>query len=65
MYYQIMVWTGNETGMNVMDWGWKVEKNELVATMTNKQDAPETLLRMVHCNCTTACRIPRCSYRSY
>ncbi len=65
VYYQIMVWTGNETGMNVVDWGWKVEKNQLVPIMTNKQAAPETLLRIVHCNCTTACRTPRCSCRGY
>ena len=65
VYYQIMVWTGKETGMNVVDWGWKAENNQLVPIMTNKPAAPETLLRMVHCNCTTACRTPRCSCRGY
>lgn len=65
VYYQIMVWTGNESGMDAVNWGWKLEDNQFVPVMTNKPAAPETLLRMVHCNCTTACRTPRCSCRGY
>ena len=65
VYYQIIVWTGNASGMNVKDWGWKVKSNKMVPIMTNKLAAPDALLKMVHCNCSTACRTLRCSCRGY
>ena len=55
VYYQIMVWIGNDSDMNAVNWGWKLEDNLFVPVMTNKSAAPESLLQMVHCNCTTAC----------
>ena len=55
VHYQIMVWTDMENDMNPVDWGWKLEDNHFVPVMTNKTAAPESLLHMVHCNCTTAC----------
>lgn len=64
VYYQIMVWTGNESDLNVVDWGWKLEGNQFVPVMTKKAAAPETLLQMVHCNCKTACKT-RCSCKGY
>ncbi|KAG7169069.1 hypothetical protein Hamer_G018838 [Homarus americanus] len=64
VYYQIMVWTGKESDMNAVDWGWKLEDNQFVLVMTKKTAVPESLLQMVHCNCTTACRT-RCSCRGY
>lgn len=65
VYYQLMVWTEMESDMNPVDWGWKLEDNRFVPVMTNKAAAPESLLQMVHCNCTTACRTQRCSCRRY
>ena len=65
VYYQIMVWIGKGSDMNAVDWGWKLEDNRFVPVMTEKTAAPKSLLQMVHCNCTTACRTPRCSCRGY
>ena len=65
VYYQMMVWTGMAKEMNPVDWGWKLEDNEYVPTMTDKAAAPENLLNMVHCNCKTSCRTQRCSCRRY
>ncbi|KAG7156410.1 hypothetical protein Hamer_G006161 [Homarus americanus] len=50
--------------MNPVDWGWKLEDNQFVPVMTKKTAVPESLLQIVHCNCTTACRT-RCSCRGY
>ena len=30
--------------MNPIDWGWKLEENQFVPAMTNKDAAPEILL---------------------
>uniref|UniRef100_A0A8C4Q7P4 HTH OST-type domain-containing protein n=1 Tax=Eptatretus burgeri TaxID=7764 RepID=A0A8C4Q7P4_EPTBU len=65
VYYQIMVWIGKESDMNAVDWGWKLKHNRFVPVMTKKTAAPESLLQMVYCNCTTACRTPQCSCRQY
>jgi len=65
VYYQMMVWTQMESGMNPVDWGWKLEDNAFVPVMTNITAAPKSLLHMVHCNCKTSCRTQRCSCRRY
>lgn len=54
--YQIMVWAEMGSDMNPVDWGWKLEDNQFVPVMTNKAAAPERLLQMIHCNCTTPCQ---------
>ncbi|KAL7408614.1 hypothetical protein ABVT39_026358 [Epinephelus coioides] len=54
-----------ESDMNQVDWGWKLEGNRFLPVMTNKTAAPESLLQMVHCNCTTTCQTQQCSCRAY
>jgi len=63
-YYQIMVWLEKEGDMDVMNWGWKLEDNQLVPNMTEINAAPDNLLKMIHCNCKKGCP-PRCSCRKY
>ena len=43
VYYQIMVWTGQAGHMKAVDWGWKLEDNQLVTVIPTKllcQKAP-------------------------
>ena len=54
-YYQIMTWLGKETGLDPKDWGWKFENNQFQPVMSDKSPAPDSLLKVVHCSCTTAC----------
>jgi len=63
VYYQVMVWMGMESDLDPLDWGWGLENNRFVPIMTAMNAAPYTLLKMIHCNCTTACGTPRCSCR--
>ena len=63
VYYQVMVWMGMESDLDPLDWGWGLENNRFVHIMTAMNAAPYTLLKMIHCNCTTACATPRCSCR--
>ncbi len=65
VYFQIMVWIGKESEMNTVDWGWKLVDNRFLPVMTNKTAVPKSLLQMIHCNFTTACRTQRCSCMAY
>ena len=51
---QIMVWNGKDGDMNTVDWGWKLVYSRFWPVMTSNNAAPESLLQMIHCNCTTA-----------
>ena len=46
-----MVWMGTDDGMNALEWGWKVDNNQTVPIMTDMKDAPDNLLKIIHCNC--------------
>ena len=64
-YYQIMVWMGKEQGMDVRNWGWNLQDNRFVPLMSRMNAAPDSLLKVIHCNCSTACKTLRCSCRRY
>ena len=51
--------------MDVVNWGWNLEKNQLFPIMSEMNTAPDNLLKMVHCNCLAACRTPSISCRGY
>ena len=65
VYYQIMTWMGKETSLDATDWGWKTEANQFIPVMTDRNAAPDNLLKVVHCNCTTGCSTQRCTCRQY
>ena len=64
-YYQVMVWAGKDEGMDPMNWGWILQDNRLVPLMSTMNAAPDNLLKIIHCNCSTACKTLRCSCRRY
>jgi hypothetical protein len=49
------------SNLDPIDWGWKRENQSYVASLTDKEAAPDYLLKMTHENCTTGCKTPRCS----
>ncbi|KAJ8028173.1 hypothetical protein HOLleu_30339 [Holothuria leucospilota] len=55
VYYQTMAWMGLESDIDPLEWGWRQVDNKLVPIMSDKKAAPDVLLKMVHCNCTTGC----------
>ncbi len=65
VYYQIMVWMGTDEGMDATNWGWDLKGNRLVPLMSRMNAAPDSLLKVIHCNCSTACKTLRCSCRRY
>ena len=40
-------------------------KRRFVPLMSTMNVAPDSLLKVIHCNCTTACKTLRCSCRKY
>ena len=64
-YYQVMVWAGKEEDMDPRNWEWNLQDNRLVPLMSTMNAAPDNLLKIIHCNCSTACKILRCSCRRY
>lgn len=64
-YYQIMIWMGKDEGMDAMNWGWNLQDNQFVPVMSRMNAAPDSLLKVIHCNCSNACKTLRCSCRRY
>ena len=60
-----MTWMEMQSDINPVDWGWNLDNNQYVPVMSDMNAAPDTLLKMIHCNCTTACSTARCSCRRY
>ena len=66
-YLQVMTWMRYDEGMDATDWGWRFAdtKNILLPVMTEQDPAPQNLLKIIHCQCTTACLTLRCSCNKY
>ena len=64
-YYQVMVWAGKDEGMDPKNWGWFLQDNRLVLLMSTMNAAPDNMLKIIHCNCSTAGKTLRCSCRRY
>ena len=54
-----MKWRGND--VNAEQWGWINIDNKYYPKKTDKLSAPESLLKIIHCNCTSDCSTMRCS----
>ena len=44
---------------------WHLKDNRFVPLMSTMNVAPDSLLKVIHCNCSTACKTLRCSCRKY
>ena len=51
--------------MKKTDWGWMTKDENVVPVMTLLPPAPDELLRVIRCNCTTDCSTARCSCRKH
>ena len=52
-YYQVMVWMGFSENMDATKWGWNIQDDRYTPIMMDTNPAPDILLKMVHCNCST------------
>ena len=62
VYLQVQQWKGNNS-LQPVDWGWKTYNDNLVPIMTDLPPAPQDLLNVIRCNCSTDCSSARCTCR--
>ena len=63
VYYQIIVWIGKKESYDAMNWGWNLKDNLFIPVMSRTNVAPDSLLKVIHCNCFNSCKTLRCSCR--
>ena len=51
--------------VNPIEWGWKMESDELIPVMRDKNAVPDKILEVIHCNCSGGCKSAQCSCRRY
>ena len=64
-YLQVMERLGKNYGVQPTEWGWAVQGDKLVPLVMKDSPAPNSLLEMVHCNCSAGCSTMRCGYRKH
>ena len=52
VYLQVKQWKGENEGMSLEDYGWKVTEDQELLRMIDLPAAPESLLHMIRCNCS-------------
>ena len=60
-----MQWMNQGTLEDPTDWGWEYNGNTLVPVMMDTAPAPEALLKMIHCNCSSGCRTLHCNCKKH
>jgi hypothetical protein len=60
-YHQVQEWRGNST--NPVDWGWVKSGSGLVPIRMEKAAAPESLIKIIRCNCGGNCKKKTCTCR--
>ena len=65
VYHQICHWKNSESDLSAELWGWTLTENGYYPIMTDLPPAPEALLKVVRCNCTTDCNNARCSCQKH
>ncbi|KAK3754659.1 hypothetical protein QZH41_003875 [Actinostola sp. cb2023] len=65
VYLQVKQWKDEDGDMAVQDWRWKINEGQVTPVMTDLPAAPESLLRIVRCNCTKDCSSMTCRCRKH
>ena len=64
VYLQVQQWMGIYY-LKETEWGWMEKDGHLFPVMTDLPPAPQDLMRIIRCNCTTDCSTARCSCRKH
>ena len=62
-YHQVQAWYGRDIPAG--EWGWEQSPTSLVPIRMSQAAAPETLLKVIHCNCTGQCDRKSCTCRKH
>jgi len=53
VFHHMQFWRGNS--LNAEEWGWKICDGRMVQISTDKDAAPQSLLKLVRCTCKSEC----------
>ena len=56
VYFQIMVWMGKTNEMNPIEWGWKLDNDQLIPAMTQNNASADGFLKITHNKCSVGCK---------
>ena len=59
VYHQVQRWMGAD--LDACDWCWEAQDGMLIPVKTHKEPAPQSLLKVIHCNCKTDCCTRKCT----
>jgi len=65
VFLQVTEWKDIDCYISPESWGWMITESGFKPIATDKGPAPEELLKMIHCSCTTDCSSARCSCRKH
>ena len=65
VYLQVRQWKGQDyDSEEIQHWGWKMATpDQLLPVMSDKAAAPDYLIQVIRCNCSTDCSTRRCNCR--
>ena len=65
VYLQVCLWKDSDCDLEPESWGWTQHESGLIPTMTDLPPAPESLIKIIRCNCSTDCSSGRCSCQKH
>lgn len=63
VYHQVQRWMGAD--LDACDWCWEAKDGMLIPVKTHKEPAPQSLLKVIHCNCKTDCCTRKCTCKRH
>ena len=62
VFLQIHEWKG-DNALDPLEWGWEHVDNKFYPITTDREPAPDHIMKVVRCTCTTGCKTLACSCR--
>ena len=63
VYFQVQEWMDKGSNFNPEEWGWLRVRGKLEHMKTDLPPAPDTLMKVMRCNCKTNCDTRKCTCR--
>jgi hypothetical protein len=64
-YYQFQIWKSIDCPLKPDDWGWKLVDNQYIPITTDLAPAPQEILKVIFCNCTSGCERGSCTCKKH
>ena len=65
VFLQVRIWMDVGDNLEPTEWGWEQKNDTFVPKKTDDPVAPEYLLKVLRCSCTSNCGTKKCSCKRY